>query len=350
MIARFRQAISALRIGRARIKEPLSPPLSPPPSSQAIAPPVIDALTQTHYSLSGNVRGIFAIMIATFVFCMGDTLMKLGSATLPTGELIFLRGCVAVTLVFIAAVWTGALGRLHQAFVAPMAYRIAGDITSALSFQAALARMSFPDLMSILQVTPLSLTAASALFLGERVGWRRWTAVGFGLIGALLIIKPGTNAFNWWTIAAIFSVLGSTVRDVSTRRMNPGIHPSAIMLLSTIVVTCSGLVLGLCETWEWPSMRLMLFMAGAAACSMLGQLCTIIAVRSGEISAVAPFRYTNIVWAILVGFLIWGDLPDKVSSIGIAIVIVAGLYTFFREQKLRRLAAAARKAQQNVSD
>lgn len=344
MITRVRQAIAALRVARAPIKDPLSPPISPPPSSQVVVPET----TAAHHSLSGNVRGILAIMIATFVFCLGDTLMKLGSATLPTGELIFLRGCVAVTLVFCAAVWTGALARVHQAFVAHMAHRIIGDISSALSFQAALARMSFPDLMSILQVTPLSLTAASALFLGERVGWRRWTAVGCGLIGALLIIKPGTNAFNWWAIAAIVSVLGATLRDVSTRKMDPGIHPFAIMLLSTIVVTCSGLVLGLFETWQWPPLRLMLFMAGAATCSMIGQLCTIIAVRSGEISAVAPFRYTSIVWAILIGFTMWGDLPDKVSSIGIAIVIVAGLYTFFREQKLRRLAAAARRAQRQA--
>jgi drug/metabolite transporter (DMT)-like permease len=126
--------------------------------------------------------------------------------------------------------------------------------------------------------------------------------------------------------------------------MDPGIHPFAIMLLSTIVVTGAGLVLGIFETWQWPSARLLLFMAGAATCSMVGQLCTIIAVRSGEISAVAPFRYTSIVWAILFGLTIWGDLPDTVSMIGIAIIIAAGLYTFFREQKLRRLAAAARKA------
>jgi drug/metabolite transporter (DMT)-like permease len=288
-------------------------------------------------------------MAATLVFCLGDTMMKLASTSLPTSELIFLRGCVGVTLVFIAAVWTGALLRLRQAFCIPMGHRVVGDISGAMFFQAALARMPLPDLMAILQVTPLSLTAASALFLGERVGWRRWTAVGCGLLGALLIIKPGTNAFNWWAIAAIVSVLGGTLRDVSTRRIDPMVPPFAIMLLSTIAVTLAGLVAGIFDTWEWPSGKLMLFMAGAATCSMVGQLCTIIAVRAGEISAVAPFRYTGIIWGIAVGFMIWGHLPDNVSMIGIAIVIVAGLYTLYREQKLRRLAAAARRAQAKAS-
>lgn len=274
-------------------------------------------------------------------FSCGDAVMKIASASLPTGELIFLRGTVGVTIIMTTLLVTGAVAHVGRALTPIIAVRATGDVGGAMFVQSALARMPFPDLMSILQVTPLSLTAASALFLGERVGWRRWTAVTVGLCGALLIIKPGTSSFNWWALAAIGSVLSGTLRDVSTRRIDVTIPPQVIMLFSAVAVTSAGLACSIIESWQMPSGRLMLFMASAAVFSQIGQLCTIVAVRSGEISAVAPFRYTSIVWAILFGLVIWNHLPDPVSLAGISVIVLAGLYTFFREQKLRRLAREA---------
>src|SRR5262245_63547907 len=137
---------------------------------------------------------------ATALFTCGDAAMKLVSGSLPTGETVFVRGVSTVTIVTIAAFWTGAVYRLRDELVRAMGWRSVGDVGSALFFQAALARMPFADLMGILQMTPLSLTAASALFLGEQVGWRRWTAVATGFVGALLVIKPGSNAFNAWAL------------------------------------------------------------------------------------------------------------------------------------------------------
>ena len=147
------------------------------------------------------------MVAATALFTCGDAAMKLVSDSLPTGETVFVRGVCTVTIVTIAAFWTGAIYRLRDAFVRVMGWRSVGDVGSALFFQAALARMPFADLMGILQMTPLSLTAASALFLGEHVGWRRWTAVAIGFAGALLVIKPGSSAFNAWALLGVLSVL-----------------------------------------------------------------------------------------------------------------------------------------------
>ena len=305
-----------------------------PGREQARAPEVVSGG-------ASNLRGIAAMIAATASFCCGDAVMKLASTTLPTGELIFLRGIVGISIITTVVFASGAAGHVRRALTPIIGLRASGDVGGAMFFQSALARMPFPDLMSILQITPLSLTAASALFLGERVGWRRWTAVAVGMFGALLIIKPGTNAFNWWALAAIGSVLSGTIRDISTRRIDVTIPPQVIMLFSALAVTSAGLACTLIESWQMPSARLMAFMASAAVFSQIGQLCTIIAVRSGEISAVAPFRYTSIVWAILLGLLIWNHLPDTVSLIGICIIVLAGLYAFFREQKLRRLARRA---------
>lgn len=284
------------------------------------------------------------MVAATALFTCGDAAMKLVSASVPTGEAIFVRGACTVTAVTIAAFWTGAIYGLRQAFVRPMAWRSVGDVGGALFFQGALARMPFADLMGIIQMTPLSLTAASALFLGEQVGWRRWTAVAVGFAGALLVIKPGTSAFNAWALLGVLAVLSGTLRDVSTRRLDVALSPLLIMMLSQIVVAGAGLACWVFETWKVPGRAELLCLAIASVFSLAGHLCVIHSLRSGEVAAVAPFRYAGILWAILVGLLIWNQLPDALSLAGISILVSAGLYTFYREQKLPRMRAAAMRA------
>jgi drug/metabolite transporter (DMT)-like permease len=261
--------------------------------------------------------------------------MKLVSASLPTGETVFVRGVSTVAIVTVAAFWTGAIYRLRDALVRSMAWRSIGDVGSALFFQAALARMPFADLMGILQMTPLSLTAASALFLGEHVGWRRWTAVAIGFAGALLVIKPGSSAFNAWALLGVLSVLCGSLRDVNTRRLDVALSPLLIMMLSQIVVAAAGLGCWVFETWQVPSLAELFFLVFASAFSLAGHLCMIYSLRSGEVGAIAPFRYAGIVWSILLGYLIWRQLPDALTLTGIFILASAGLYTFYREQQLR---------------
>jgi drug/metabolite transporter (DMT)-like permease len=299
---------------------------------------------ETGHPVPGNLRGIAAMVAATALFTCGDAAMKLVSATLPTGQTVFVRGLCTVTIVTIAAFATGAIYTLRRAFVRVMAWRSVGDVGGALLFQGALARMPFADLMGIIQMTPLSLTAASALFLGEHVGWRRWTAVGVGFLGALLVIKPGTSAFNAWALLGVLSVLCGTLRDVSTRRLDVALSPLLIMLLSQLAVASAGLACWTFETWTFPTLAEFACLAFASVFSLAGHLCVIYSLRSGEVAAVAPFRYAGIVWAILLGLLIWNQLPDAVSLAGISILVSAGLYTFYREQKLRRLRAAAARA------
>ncbi len=188
------------------------------------------------------------MVAATALFTCGDAAMKLVSGSVPTGETIFIRGICTITIVTIAAFWTGAIYRLRDGFVRAMGWRCLGDAGGALFFQAALARMPFADLMGILQLNPLSLTAASALFLGEHVGWRRWTAVGIGLAGALLVIKPGTSAFNAWALLGVLAVLSGALRDVATRRLDVALSALLIMLLSQIVAAGCGLACWAFET------------------------------------------------------------------------------------------------------
>ncbi len=291
---------------------------------------------------TGNLKGIAAMVVATAVFTCGDASMKLVSGSLPTGECVCVRGLTSALLVTVAALWSGSILALPRAFVPAMGWRCVGDIGSSLFFQGALARMPFADLMGILQMTPLSLTAASALVLGERVGWRRWTAVAIGLGGALLVIKPGASTFNAWAVFGMLAVLSGTLRDIATRRLDTGLSPLVILGLSQLAVAGAAFACSTFESWAMPSTYALLHLVCASVFSLIGHLCVIYSLRSGEISAVAPFRYAGMMWAILLGLAVWHELPDPLSFAGIVILASAGLYTFFREQRLRRLYAPIR--------
>ncbi len=283
-----------------------------------------------------NVRGIVAMIGACASFACGDTIMKLVSEMAPTSELIFIRGIFVLLGAAAISVYLGAFAVVHRAMSRMMALRAAGDTTGAWSFQMALARMPYADLSAIGQLTPLSITAASALFLGERVGWRRWTATAAGLVGVLLIIKPGSSAFTWWALVGLGAVLGATVRDLATRKVDPGVPSPLITVFSAGLTALTSLAVGLGGGWTWPSWTLVGGLFLAAVFSLVGQQCTILAVRTGDISAVMPFRYMIIIFAIISGIMVFGHVPDLMALAGIVIVCAAGLYTFYREQHLRQ--------------
>ncbi len=285
---------------------------------------------------TNNTAGIIAMLAAMASFACGDSLMKLSSTELPTGELVYLRATGMAGAAFAYAALTGAIRNAWKLASRPMLLRAIGDVGGALAFQSALARLAFADLIAIIQINPLTVTAASAVFLNERVGWRRWTAAAVGLAGVMLIIRPGTSAFSWWSILAIVSVLFATLRDVATKSIDRSVPAALIMLYSSSVVAIGSLFLAIFEDWVWPGPGLLLQVVGASAFSFMGHICIISAVRKGELSAVAPFRYSILIWALILGLLIWGDLPDTVTLLGMAIVTSAGIYTFRREMIVRR--------------
>lgn len=292
---------------------------------------------------AANVTAISAIVFAMASFACGDTLMKLASTSLPTSELLFIRGGVITIVATIGAIVTGAIRELRHVWHRPLAMRIVGDVSSGWLFQTGLARLPYADLTAITQLGPMAMTAASALFLAERVGWRRWTATLVGLIGVLIIIRPGSSSFNWWALAGIATVFCTALRDLSTRYIDRRVPAILIMTLSAGGVTLAALAVAPFSNWQLPDMALMAKLIGAAAFSLLGQLGLIMAMRTGEVSAVVPFRYAIIPFSILSSIFVFSHFPDALTLVGIAIVTGAGLYTFYREQALRR-ATRPRKA------
>ncbi len=285
---------------------------------------------------SDAVAGILAILAAMALFVVSDTLAKLARASLPVGEVMALRGVLSTGATLLWVAWAGSFDRLWSAYSRAWWLRNIGEVGSAVTFLAALGHMPLANVTAITQATPLATTAAGALFLGERVGWRRWSATAVGFLGVLLIVRPGTDQFSWWSLVALATVACVTVRDIGTRRMDRTIPPSLMTFVSSALVMAMGFAMGLAETWTVPTMTAWAQLAGSACFVVGGIYFTIMAVRRAELSRIAPFRYSIILWSILLGWSVWGDIPDPMTSAGIVIVVGAGLYTFLREQFLKR--------------
>ncbi len=293
---------------------------------------------------SDNLRGIFAMLAAMACFVCGDTAIKYAGRVLPVGEMMFVRGLFASILIIASAFAFGALRQAHLIVSPAMALRTLGEIGATILFFLALVRMPFADVNAIGQFTPLAVTAGAALFMGEEVGWRRWLAAATGLAGVLIIIRPGTSAFNSGALFVIGSVICVTIRDLITRRMGLALPALLIAAVSSVSVSLSGLLLLPFESWRVPSPYQALLLGFAAVCIFGGYYSIITAMRRGEIAVVSPFRYTATLFAVVSGYIVFNEIPDGVTACGILIVMAAGLYTLHRERVRMRDRRAARLA------
>jgi drug/metabolite transporter (DMT)-like permease len=281
---------------------------------------------------SDNVRGILAMVISMAAFVVSDLIVKYAGKDLPLGELLFLRGFSAAIMIAVAAAATGALKSAWKAVSPLMVLRCLGDIGANLFFFLAVVRLPFAEVSAIAQFTPLALTAGAALFLGEAVGWRRWMALLVGMLGVLIIIRPGSSAFDWAALFVLASVLSVTARDLITRHMGVRFPVLLLSLFTAGAVSIGGLALMPFETWVTPSNELLFLMLISGVGVFIGNYTMILALRTGEIAVVAPFRYTILLFAVIGGYLVFGEIPDSITFLGIAVLIGAGLYTLHRER------------------
>ena len=281
---------------------------------------------------SDTLRGIALMLASMAIIVVNDTLMKVAAGELPTGQTIFVRGLLTSVLGGIVIVASGAYETVRHALSRRVLWRAAADVGGTIFFLNALVRMPMADLFGILQFIPLAVTAGAALFMGARVGWRRWTATCVGLLGVLIIVRPGGSAFTSAAILAVLAVLFSALRDLLSRSVPASVPPLIIVTVSAAVVTLASLGFTAVETWRWPQNSTLLILLGASAALLAGQAWLVAAMRTGHIGAVAPFRYSMVLWAIVAGYVVWGEIPDAAAWAGISIVTTAGLYTFWRER------------------
>ncbi|WP_363224558.1 DMT family transporter [Sneathiella sp.] len=289
--------------------------------------------------ISDNMRGAAFMTISVAAFVVNDTTMKLLADHLSIFQAIFLRGIFTSLLLAVFCLYKGnLLYRIPKGDRGLVCLRLIGEVGGAIFYLSALFHMPIANATAILQALPLAVTLAAAIFLSEAVGWRRYLAITAGFIGVLMIVRPGSDGFNEFSIYAIIAVFFVVLRDLSTRRLSVGVPSLFVSLLTSISVMVVGAVLSMTMEWRPVTAEASGLLAMAAFFVIFGYLFSIMAMRVGDISFTSPFRYTILIWAILLGFIVFGDIPDQWTILGSIIIVGSGVYTFYRERNLFRQA------------
>jgi len=286
-----------------------------------------------------NRRGILAMSGSVVVFIFNDALIKLASETMPPLQAIGLRGCFATLWCVLALVARGELRHAHLLSDRWVAIRGGLEALAAITYLVSLAFIPFAIATAINMSTPLFLAVLAVLFLGEVVGWRRWTAIAVGFVGVLMVIQPRPDDVNVWTWMVVFSSAVGAMRDVIARWVPPRVPTLVVSLSSAVTLAVVGCVWATLDGWQPMSLRGVLLVMGSSLLLAAGYQYLMISLRSrAEFSVIGSFRYASVLWALAIGYTLWGDVPNLLTVSGIAVVVGAGLYILHRE-RVRRVGA-----------
>ncbi len=297
--------------------------------------------------MTPNTAGALLMMASMAAFTMNDACIKATNNALPLFQVLTIRGVLTSVLVYALARYLGALRfRLGRKDWILVALRALSETAAAYFFLTALMNMPLANVTAVLQVLPLTVTLGAALFFGDPVGWRRMTAIMVGFLGMMLIVRPGPDGFSMDSLFALAAVGCVTVRDLATRRMSANVPSMTVTLVSSVCVLAFFGAASFSSDWQPLDTRLALLLVGSSVFILAAYICSVMVMRVGDVSFIAPFRYTGLLWALLLGWLVFGDWPDTVTMAGAFIVVATGVFTLYRERKSsRRPAAGITKAQ-----
>ena len=273
------------------------------------------------------------MMVSMFGFVVNDTLMKSLFITYPIIEIIFLRALFCLPLLFIAMKIKRVKILNHSRLTWNlMMLRGFAEVMATITFLYALKHLPLPNVTAIIQILPLTVTMAAALFLNERVGYRRWTAIIIGLIGVIIVINPGAEGFSSYSYYAVLSVIFVTIREMVTRKLPPEVPSMLVTFVTIIGVTIMSAVAMPFVSLKALDASTVILVFSASIAVFVGYLFSIMAMRVGEISLVSQFRYTGMIWAILLGYVMFSDIPTPNTIFGVFIIVASGLYAFHRKR------------------
>jgi S-adenosylmethionine uptake transporter len=287
--------------------------------------------------LAENMRSSVYMMLSMAGFTCNDALLKTVSGELPLFQAVFLRGAFATALIGCLAWQQGALRfRFRRRDGGLVGMRLVAEIGGTAFFLTALFNMPFANANAIIQSVPLAVTLGAALFLGEPVGWRRYLAIAVGFAGVLIIVRPGSEGFNGDALLAVAAIAFIVTRDLVTRCLSPDVPALAVVFVTGSGVTLAAGIAAAFDAWRPVEIDHLVRLASGAACLVVGYVFGVMSIRTGDISFVAPFRYTLLLWAILFGIVLFDEWPDAWVLAGSAVVVGSGIYTFSRERRLAR--------------
>jgi drug/metabolite transporter (DMT)-like permease len=264
--------------------------------------------------MTDNARGASLMLLAMATFAAEDAFLKLSAAAMPVGQILLASGAFGAAVFWAMAARAGEPVLTRAALHPAVLWRNAGEFVGTLAFVTALAAVPLATVTAVLQAMPLAVTLGAALFLGERVGWRRWMAIATGFGGVLVVLQPWDAAFAPAALWVVVTVLALAVRDLASRR---------------VPATVSHVQLPPPEGWLW--------LTGALVFGTIGYWAITAATRTGEVSVVAPFRYTRLVFAIAIGIAVFAEPVTLPTLAGAALIVGSGLYAFLRQAALSRV-------------
>ncbi len=277
--------------------------------------------------------GLMALTMALYV--ANDALVKRLGETLPLGGIITLRGLMVIAgMVLLLLLLPGhGPGALRWVLRRAVLHRAAWDTTVTYFYLFALLHMPIANVLAIMNLSPLAILPLAAWRLGERVSARDWLAVAIGLAGALLVVRPGPEGFNPWALSAFLAMLGVAGRDIVTRGLPAGASSLAVALSNVLLIQIVAVPLWLWQSGgapvlpqggEWP------MLAGAALFLGAAYVLIVVTVRLAPLSVTSVWRYTIVLWGVLAGWLVFGEWPDALTWLGIALIVAGSLHATLR--------------------
>ena len=287
--------------------------------------------------MSENFRGALLMMICMSAFVLNDAFVRLAGDTLPLGQILFIRGLLTTVLLLAFAFYGGVFKlTVSKADKWRIFFRSFAEALTAYFFLTAVMNMPFANVTAILQILPVTVTLAAAFVFKEKVGVFRITLIILGFLGVVLIINPSADGFNFYAFYALIAVLLITVRDLITRKLSSEVPTLIPTVSASIGVLLFSIILMINTPLQSLNTQNSIYIIMAAFFIIFGYYTAVLVMRSGEISFISPFRYTAILFALILGFIFFDEQPDEIALLGIVIVMLSGILLMIRNSSVKK--------------
>ena len=291
--------------------------------------------------MTDNIRGALFMVCSMICFAVNDAVIKSLGGVLPIFQTLAVRGGIVVIVLAVMVMRSGwRVQELRCRDKMILLLRVAAEVGAAFFIVTALFNMELANMTAILQILPLTIPLAAFIFLGEPLGWRRLLAIFIGFLGMLFIVKPGSDGFNVYSLFCLAAVICVTIRDLTARSLGAKLSSQEMSLFAAIGVFGAASVATMFEPWVAISLTSWAALCGSSLAILLGYLVSVYAIRTGDVSFTAQFRYIGLIAALILGYVFFGEWPDRLALMGAAIIVGTGAFTLYRQQASRRVKSA----------
>ena len=287
--------------------------------------------------MSDNIRGGLFMVASMVCFAVNDAIIKSLGGVLPAFQTLAVRGGVVVLLLALLVMRSG--WRVHELGCRDrmvLALRALSEVGAAFFIVTALFNMELANMTAILQLLPLTIPLAAFLFLGEPLGWRRISAIVIGFLGMLLIVKPGSDGFNVYSLFCLAAVVCVTIRDLTARSLGAKLSSQEMSLFAAFGVFVAASLATVFEPWVPITLVAWVALLGSAVAIFFGYIVSVMAIRTGDVSFTAQFRYVGLIAALILGYVFFAEWPDAFALIGAGVIVGTGAFTICRQRAPRR--------------